>query len=143
MENAIPKRRESPLYSDAVYGMRNMKIMIDAISLRPGLPKRLAKKSGIVAESRCCVMMRVRRPSIDHASSEPMRALPMPAHVADMPYLQPNCPAYPTNTTAEKYDVPNANAVSHAPTALPPRTNPFTSVALRRQASPMATSTAK
>ena len=33
------------------------------------------------------------------------------------------------NITAEKYDVPNANAVSHGPTPRPPRTNPFTSVA--------------
>ena len=36
------------------------------------------------------------------ASREPMRALPMPAQVAAMPYFHPNCPAYPTNTTAEK-----------------------------------------
>ena len=57
------------------------------------LPKRLPKNSGIVALERCCVMMRVRRPSTAHAKSEPINALPMPAHVAAMPYFQPNCPA--------------------------------------------------
>ena len=68
-------------------------MIIAAMIFSAGLPKRLAKKSGIVAESRCCVMMRVRRPSTAHARSEPMSALPMPAHVAEMPYRQPNCPA--------------------------------------------------
>ena len=60
-------------------------MIADAASLRAGDPKRFAKKSGIVAESRCCVMIRVRRPSTAHARSEPITALPMPAHVAEMP----------------------------------------------------------
>ena len=85
MENAMPKSRERPLYSEAVYGMRNTKMIAAAASLSAGLPKRFAKKSGIVAESRCCVMMRVRRPRTAHARSEPISALPMPAHVADSP----------------------------------------------------------
>ena len=31
-----------------------------------------------------------------------LTAFPMPIHVLAIPYFQPNCPAYPTNTTAEK-----------------------------------------
>jgi hypothetical protein len=54
----------------------------------------------------------------------------MPIQVDANPYLHPNCPAYPTNITAEKYDVPNANAVSQDPTFLSPSTNPCTLVAL-------------
>ena len=60
-------------------------MIAEAASLSEGEPKRLAKKSGIVAESRCCVMMRVRRPRTAHARSEPTSALPMPAQVALMP----------------------------------------------------------
>ena len=56
-------------------------------------------------------------------------ALPIPIHVDARPNLHPNCPAYPINITAEKYDVPYANAVSQGPTLLQPSTNPFTSVA--------------
>ena len=56
-------------------------------------PKRLPKNSGMVALSRCWVMIRVRRPSTAQASSEPRMALPMPAQVAATPYFQPNCPA--------------------------------------------------
>jgi hypothetical protein len=41
-----------------------------------------------------------------HDIRDPMSALPIPIHVAAIPYFQPNCPAYPTNMTAEKYDVP-------------------------------------
>ena len=67
--------------------------MAAAMSFKAGLPKRLAKKSGMVAESRCCVMMRVRRPRTAQARSEPMSAFPMPAQVAEMPYRQPNWPA--------------------------------------------------
>ena len=65
--------------------MRKTNMMAAAMSFREGLPKRLAKKSGIVAESRCWVMMRVRRPRTAHARSDPMRALPMPAQVAEIP----------------------------------------------------------
>ena len=68
-----------------MYGMRNTKMIAAAASFSAGLPNRLAKKSGIVAEFRCCVMMRVRRPRMAQASSEPISALPMPAHVAEMP----------------------------------------------------------
>ena len=55
--------------------------------------KSPAKNSGMVALSRCCVIMRVRRPSTAQASREPRMALPMPAQVAATPYFQPNCPA--------------------------------------------------
>ena len=48
---------------------------------------------GIVAELRCCVIMRVRLPRMTHASSEPTSALPMPIHAEARPYFQPNCPA--------------------------------------------------
>ena len=60
-------------------------MIAEAASLSEGEPKRFAKKSGIVAESRCCVMMRVRRPRTAQARSDPTRALPMPAQVALMP----------------------------------------------------------
>ena len=68
-------------------------MITDAASLSDDESKRFAKKSGIVAESRCCVRSRVRRPRIIHARSEPTTALPMPTHVEEMPYFQPNCPA--------------------------------------------------
>ena len=45
--------------------------------------------------------------------------------------------------TAEKYDVPKANADSHGPTERPPSTNPLTSVACLRQRMPMPTMTMK
>ena len=77
-------------------------MMTEAPIFSERLSKRLPKKVGMVAESRCWVIIRVRRPRIAHAISEPMIALPMPAHVAAIPYFHPNCPAYPTNTTAEK-----------------------------------------
>ena len=73
--------------------MRKMKMMTEAAIFSLSLPKRLPKNSGMVAELRCWVMMRVRRPSTAQASSEPSRALPMPAQVAAMPYFHPNCPA--------------------------------------------------
>ena len=38
------------------------------------LPNRAPKNSGIVAESRCCVIILVRLPRITHASSEPISA---------------------------------------------------------------------
>ena len=34
-----------------------------------------------------------------------MNALPRPIHVDATPKFHPNCPAYPTKMTAEKYDV--------------------------------------
>jgi len=68
-------------------------MMIDAAIFRELLWKRSPKNCGIVAESRCCVMIRVRRPRITHARREPIRALPIPAHVAAIPKRQPNCPA--------------------------------------------------
>ena len=79
-----------------------MKIMTEAATFRDLEPNRLPKNSGMVAESRCWVMMRVRRPSTTQANREPRIALPMPAQVAAIPYFHPNCPAYPTKTTAEK-----------------------------------------
>ena len=66
------------------------------------LSKRQPKNSGMVEEERCWVMTRVRRPKTTHASKLPMMAFPKPIQVEAMPYFHPNCPAYPTNTTAEK-----------------------------------------
>ena len=60
-----------------------------SVCCRTGLPKN----SGMVALSRCWVMIRVRRPSTAQASRLPRKALPRPAQVAAMPYRQPNCPA--------------------------------------------------
>ncbi len=105
--------------------------------LSPLLSYLVLKNWGIVALSRCCVIILVRLPRTIHAISDPSIAFPIPAHVEAMPYFQPNCPAYPTKTTAEKYDVPYAKAVSQGPTLLPPRTKPFTSVECFLQYSPI------
>ena len=70
-----------------------MKMMSDAPIFSALLPKRLPKNSGMVAALRCCVMMRVLRPSTAQASSEPISALPTPIQVVATPYFQPNCPA--------------------------------------------------
>ena len=70
-----------------------MNTMMEAPILRPLLSKRLPKNSGMVAELRCCVMMRVRLPRIAHARNEPIRAFPIPIQVEAIPYFQPNCPA--------------------------------------------------
>ena len=102
MLNAIPNSLESPLYSDAVYGIRKINTIIDAPIFSGCDANRFPKNCGMVAESRCWLMILVRLPRITQASNEPMIALPIPAHVAETPYFQPNCPAYPTNTTAEK-----------------------------------------
>ena len=67
-----------------------MKVMTEAASCKFLLSKRLPKNSGIVAESKCWVMMRVRRPRIIQASIEPINALPRPIQVDAMPYFQPN-----------------------------------------------------
>ena len=79
-----------------------MNIITDAPIFNALLPNRSPKNCGIVAEFRCWLIILVRRPRTTHARSEPIIALPMPAHVAEMPYFHPNWPAYPTNTTAEK-----------------------------------------
>ena len=68
-------------------------MMMDAPIFSDGLWKRCPKNWGMVVESKCWVMMRVRRPNTTHTSREPKMALPMPAQVAAMPYFQPNCPA--------------------------------------------------
>ena len=47
-----------------------MKIMTEAATFRDLEPNRLPKNSGMVAESRCWVMMRVRRPSTTQANSK-------------------------------------------------------------------------
>src|SRR5574344_670559 len=99
-------------------------MMAEATTLRLVELNLWPKKSGMVALFIKCVIRRVRLPKILHAKRDPINALPMPTHVAESPYFQPNCPAYPTNITAEKYDVPNAKAVSHDPTFLSPNTNP-------------------
>ena len=51
-----------------------------------------------------------------------MNAFPIPIHVDASPNFHPNCPAYPMNTTDEKYDVPKANAEIQGPTVRPPST---------------------
>ena len=77
-------------------------MMIDAVIFRALLSNRFSKNSGIVAELKCWLIIRVRRPSTTQASRLPNTALPRPIQVEARPYFQPNCPAYPTNTTAEK-----------------------------------------
>ena len=106
ISNAIPKSLDKPLYTDAVYGTRKMNAIADAVILSALLSKRVPKKSGIVLEFRCCVMTFVRLPKMTQASKLPIKAFPRPIQVDARPYFHPNCPAYPTNTTAEKYEVP-------------------------------------
>ena len=73
-----------------------------AATRRALLSNLLPKKSGIVLEFKCFVMTLVLLPRMIHARSEPITALPIPIQVDATPYFQPNCPAYPMNTTAEK-----------------------------------------
>ena len=70
-----------------------MKTMTEAPIFRPLLWNRWPKNWGMVAESKCWVMILVRLPSTAQASREPMMALPMPTQVEAMPYFQPNWPA--------------------------------------------------
>ena len=76
--------------------------MMDAATLSAWLLYLDSKNCGMVAESRCCVMIRVRLPRMTQARRDPISALPIPTQVEAMPYFQPNCPAYPTKITAEK-----------------------------------------
>ena len=62
-----------------------IKIIIDAPIFRALEPKRLPKNCGIVAESRCWLIILVRLPRINQAISEPIKALPIPAQVAAIP----------------------------------------------------------
>ena len=101
MLNAIPNNLDNPLYTEAVYGTRNMNTIAEAVIFSALLPYLSPKKSGIVLEFRCCVITLVRLPSTTHASRLPINAFPSPIHVDARPYFHPNCPAYPTNTTAE------------------------------------------
>ena len=73
--------------------MRKMKMMSEAVTFKLWLSKRAPKNSGMVALSKWCVMRRVRRPKMTHASREPMKALPMPIQVEATPNFQPNWPA--------------------------------------------------
>jgi hypothetical protein len=142
MPNAIWNIRDKPLYSEAVYGMRKMKIIIAATKRIFCELYLVPKKSGIVELWSPCVILRVRLPRIIHGSKLPRTALPSPIHAAEIPNFQPNCPAYPTNMTAEKYEVPKEKAVSQAPTFLPPSTNEPTLEACFRPIKPTASVTA-
>ena len=82
--------------------MRKMNIIIEAPILRALLSNLDPKNSGMVAESRCWVIILVPRPRTTQASRDPMKALPIPIHVDAIPYFHPNCPAYPMKMTAEK-----------------------------------------
>ena len=90
------------MYRDAVYGIRNMKMMIDENSFSDLLEYLFSKNSGMVLVSSSCVRSLVRLPRTTHATSEPSSAFPIPIHVEAIPYFHPNCPAYPMNITAEK-----------------------------------------
>ena len=85
MPNDMTMRRLRPLYTLAVYGMRNTKMIAAAAMRRARESKRLPKNSGIVVAPRRCVISRARGPSTHQASNEPMIALPIPAQVADRP----------------------------------------------------------
>ncbi len=68
-------------------------MMAAAAMRKPFDWKRAPKNSGIVDAPRRCVISRVRGPSTHQAKRLPRMALPMPIHVAAIPYFQPNCPA--------------------------------------------------
>ena len=70
--------------------MRKTKAIIDATTLRLWLSKRVPKKSGMVRLFMCCVKSFVRLPRTSHAKRLPIMALPMPIHVLESPYFQPN-----------------------------------------------------
>ena len=96
--------------------------MIDPVSLSALESNLLPKYSGMVLASSACVMILVLLPRTSHARRLPINAFPIPIQVDERPYFHPNCPAYPMNTTEEKYDVPNAKADIHGPTVRPPST---------------------
>ena len=81
------------MYREAVYGIRNIKVMIDAAIFRALLPYLASKNCGMVAEFRCCVMILVRLPRTTQARRDPSSAFPIPTQVEAIPYFQPNCPA--------------------------------------------------
>ena len=68
--------------------------------LRKRIQERLASLDKYLIAARIVTLVLL--PRMTHAMSEPMNAFPRPIHVDDRPYFQPNCPAYPTNTTDEK-----------------------------------------
>ena len=86
----MEKRRESPLYSDAVYGIRKTKTISAALTFSAGDEKRFPKNSGMVAVPSFWVRRRVRRPSTTHARREPRNAFPSPIHVDATPNFHPN-----------------------------------------------------
>ena len=111
--NVVNPTRRSLTYESRLYkyAKRGFAVVVPGLELArineaavrsAGEQYRLAKKSGMVALSRCLVITRVRRPSTTQASRLPIRALPRPIQVAATPKFQPNWPAYPTNTTEEK-----------------------------------------
>ena len=77
-------------------------MMIDEKSFNDLLEYLFSKNSGIVLVSSSCVSSLVLLPRTTHARRLPINAFPMPIHVLAIPYFHPNCPAYPTNTTADK-----------------------------------------
>ena len=78
------------MYRDAVYGIMNIKVITEAAIFRELLPNLLPKNSGMVAVSRCWVMILVLLPSTTQARREPRIVLPMPTQVEAIPYFQPN-----------------------------------------------------
>ena len=73
--------------------MRKTQVMRAAQVVSFGDSNLLPKKSGMVREPMCWVIILVRLPRMTHAMSEPMIAFPSPAQVAATPKFQPNCPA--------------------------------------------------
>ena len=73
--------------------MRNTKVIRLAAVRSLSLSYRVPKKSGMVLLERCWVMIRVRRPRMSQASSDPMKAFPRPIQVEARPKFQPNWPA--------------------------------------------------
>ena len=68
-----------------------MNVIAEAASLSASESNLFPRNSGIVAESKCCVMIRVRLPSTAQAIKEPIRAFPIPIHVEAIPYFALIC----------------------------------------------------
>ncbi len=83
--NAILKSLERPLYTDAVYGIKNMNTITADAVLSPFESYLFSKNSGIVDALRCFDIFLVLSPSRTHARALPIRAFPTPIHDEAMP----------------------------------------------------------
>ena len=90
MLNAIPNNLDNPLYTEAVYGTRNMNTIAEAVNLQRltsiSLTKEIRHRLGI--QMLCHYLGTSSK--YTHASRLPMIAFPIPIHVDARPYFHPN-----------------------------------------------------